>query len=94
MATATIEGGKMSEQIELFTVKESYNLNHLRKLCRDEVKAKYPSPVDEEDYVSYLEFLKDETDLLFAERIRKMADDIENRIYGTQKQVMREVYGK
>lgn len=82
----------MSEQIELFKVEDSYNLANLKKICRDCIKSKYPKPVEEEDYLSYLEFLADETDLLFAEKIRKMADDIEARIYGKQKEVIQEVY--
>lgn len=84
----------MQEQIDLFYIRKSYNLNHLRKICRDEVKAKYPSPMEDEDYVDYLNFLQDESDLLFASRLKDIANEIEERIYGTQKQVMQEVYGK
>ena len=85
--------GKMSEQLDLLKKEESYNLAHLRKICRDFVKAKYPSPVDGEDYLDYLEFIQTESDLEFATRIRKIADQIEERIYGKQKEVIREVYG-
>lgn len=83
----------MSEQLDFFGNRESYNLNNLRKLCRDEVKKKFPSAVDGEDYSEYLKFIGEESDLLFAERLRKVADDIENRILGEQKKVIREVYG-
>ena len=95
MATRIIKKGewRMSEQLDFFGNRESYNLNNLRKLCRDEIKKKFPSAVDGEDYVSYLGFISDESDLLFAERLRKIADDIENRILGTQKEIIREVYG-
>ena len=95
MATRVIKKGewKMSEQLDFFGNRESYNLNNLRKLCRDEVKKKFPAAVDGEDYIEYLNFIADESDLLFCERIRQIADDIENRILGTQKEVIREVYG-
>lgn len=86
-------GEKMSEQLDFFGNKESYNLNNLRKLCRDEIKKKFPSAVEGEDYLEYLEFIGQESDLLFAERLRKIADDIENRILGTQREIIREVYG-
>lgn len=82
----------MQEQIELFDIKKSYNLNHLRKMCRDEVKAKFPSPIDGEDYLDYLTFIGQEADLLFSERLRKIADEIEERILGPQKQLIQEVY--
>lgn len=82
----------MSEQLDFFGNRESYNLNNLRKLCRDEIKKKFPSAVDGEDYVSYLTFISEESDLLFAERLRKIADDIESRILGKQKEVIQEVY--
>ena len=95
METLFIEKGKekMNEQLDFFYGKESYNLSNLKKLCRDEIKKQYPNSIDGEDYVSYLEFINDETDLLFAQRIREMADEIENRIYGKQKKEIQEVYG-
>lgn len=83
---------RMSEQLDFFGNRESYNLNNLRKLCRDEVKKKFPSAVDGEDYLQYLSYIADESDLLFAERLRKIADDIENRILGEQKKIIQEVY--
>lgn len=94
MATRIIKKGewRMSEQLDFFGNRESYNLNNLRKLCRDEVKKKFPSAVDGEDYLQYLSYISDESDLLFAERLRKIADDIENRIFGEQKKIIQEVY--
>ena len=83
---------RMSEQLDFFGNRESYNLNNLRKLCRDEVKKKFPSAVDGEDYLQYLSYIADESDLLFAERLRTIADDIENRILGEQKKIIQEVY--
>lgn len=82
----------MSEQLDFFGNRESYNLNNLRKLCRDEVKKKFPSAVDGEDYLEYLTFIGQEADLLFSERLRKIADEIEEKILGPQKQVIQEVY--
>lgn len=82
----------MVEQLDFFGNKESYNLNNLRKLCRDEIKRQFPSAVDGEDYLQYLSYINDESDLLFAERLRKIADDIENRIFGEQKKIIQEVY--
>lgn len=94
MATRIIKKGewKMSEQLDFFGNRESYNLNNLRKLCRDEVKKKFPAAVDGEDYLQYLEFVGQETDLLFAERLRKIADEIEERILGEQRKIIQEVY--
>ena len=83
----------MSEQLDFFGNRESYNLNNLRKLCRDEIKKKFPSAVDGEDYLEYLTFIGQEADLLFAERLRKIADEIEEKILGPQKKVIQEVYG-
>ena len=82
----------MSEQMDLFEVTESYNLNTLRRMCRDYVKAKYPSPVEDESYTDYLSFINDESDLLFMEKIREIANQIEQRIYGKQKETIKEVY--
>lgn len=82
----------MAEQLDFFGNKESYNLNNLRKLCRDEIKRQFPSAVDGEDYGEYLSYISDESDLLFAQRLRKIADDIENRIFGEQRKTIQEVY--
>ena len=82
----------MAEQMNLFDVKESYNLNTLRRMCRDYIKAKYPSPVEDESYTDYLSFINDESDLLFMEKIREIANQIEQRIYGKQKETIQDVY--
>lgn len=82
----------MVEQLDFFGNKESYNLNNLRKLCRDEIKRQFPSAVDGEDYSEYLEFIGQEADLLFSERLRKIADEIEERILGEQRKTIQEVY--
>ena len=82
----------MQEQIELFDIKKSYNLNNLRKMCRDEVKAKFPSPIDGEDYLDYLAFIQSESNLLFAQRLREVADEIERKEFEPQRQMIQEVY--
>lgn len=84
----------MQEQMMLFQVQESYNLADLKKICREEVKRKFPAPIPDEDYLDYVAFLESETNLLFAERLRKIADEIEKMELGEQKRVIQEVYGK
>lgn len=94
MEAVSIKGEWMQEQMMLFKVEESYNLADLKKICREEVKKNFPAPVQDEDYLDYLDFLESETNLLFAERLRKIADEIENAELGEQKRVIQEVYGK
>ena len=78
----------------LFHIEESYNLVKLKEQCIAYIKDKYPKPVEEEDCDDYAEFIKDESDLEFACRLRKIADQIEKRIYGEQKADIYEVYVK
>ena len=82
----------MGEELTLFEIKESYSLVNLKDLCLRETKEKYPKPMDGEDYEDYVAYLNDESDLLFAERLRKIADDIEKRILEPQKQMIDETY--
>lgn len=77
----------------LFEIKESYNLVKLREQCREEIKNQFP-PVEDECSYEYGEFLKDESDLLFAQRLKEIAQQIEDRIYGKQKQEIQMVYKK
>ena len=84
----------MQEQMNLFQVNESYNLADLKKICKEETKRRFPAPIPDEDYVDYLEFIESETNLLFAERLRKIADEIEKMELGEQKRTICEVYGK
>ena len=82
----------MGEELTLFEIKESYSLINLKDLCLRETKEKYPKPMDGEDYEEWQNFISDESDLLFAERLRKIADDIEKRILEPQKQMIDETY--
>lgn len=83
----------MSEnQLNLFDVKESYSLVNLKDLCLRDTKEKYPKPVDGEDYDEWMAFINDESELLFAERLRKIADEIEKRILEPQSQMIKETY--
>lgn len=82
----------MGEELTLFEVKESYSLVNLKDLCLRETKEKYPKPMDGEDYDEYITYIQDESDLLFAERLRKIADDIEKRILEPQKEMINETY--
>ena len=79
-------------QLDLFDIKESYSLVGLRDLCLKETKKNYPKPVEGEDWEDYISYIEDESDLLFAERLRKIADDIEKRILEPQSQMIRETY--
>jgi len=83
----------MSEnQLNLFEIKESYSLINLRDLCLRETKEKFPNPVEGEEYDDWQAFINDESDLLFAERLRKIADEIEKRILEPQSEMIRETY--
>ena len=79
------------DELTLFKIEDSYSLVGLRDLCIRETKESY-KPVDGQDYDEYLEEVKDEADLLFAERLRKIADSIEKRILEPQSQMIKETY--
>ena len=66
----------MDEERTLFEIKESYSLINLRDLCLRETKERI-KPVDGEDMDEFQAFIRDEADLLFAERLKKIAEDIE-----------------
>ena len=94
MAQRFAERNIMQEQIDLFYAEETFNLGNLRQYCYEYIKRKYPKPVDGEDYSDFLSFLKDESDLMFAEKMRQEADRIEERILGTQKKIIQTLYKK
>ena len=81
----------MSEEWTLFEIKESYSLVGLRDLCIRETKSRL-KPVEGEDMEEFNKEVQDEADLLFAERLRNIADDIEKRILEPQSQMIRETY--
>ena len=82
----------MSEnQLNLFEVKDSYSLVGLRDLCLKETKENYKQ-VDGQDFDEYMEDLHQEADLLFAERLRQIADEIEKRILEPQSKMIKETY--
>jgi len=82
----------MTDEPLLFETKECYNLVGLRDACMVYVKKKYPNPVEDEDYDDYLQMLSDECDLEFCDRMRKMADQIEERILNPLKKQVQETY--
>lgn len=81
----------MDEERTLFEIKESYSLVNLRDLCLRETKERI-KPVDGEDMDEFQAFVRDEADLLFAERLKKIAEDIEKRILEPQSEMIRETY--
>jgi len=81
----------MEGELTLFKMEDSYSLVGLRDLCLRETKERL-KPVEGEDYEEYLEMINDESDLLFAERLRKIADDIEKRILEPQSKMIKETY--
>ena len=94
VATRFIKGGKMSEELDLFYVDESYDLSKLKQICQNITRKKFPTPVDGEDFQDYELFIREETDLLFAQKMREEADRIEQRILGTQKKIIQTLYRK
>ena len=81
----------MIDEPTLFEVKETYSLVGLRDLCLKETKAKL-KPVEGQDLDEFNQEILEEADLLFAERLRKIADEIERRILEPQRQMIRETY--
>ena len=79
------------DELTLFKIEDSYSLVGLRDLCLRETKENYKQ-VDGEDINEFEKELRDEADLLFAERLRKIADDIEKRILEPQSQMIKETY--
>ena len=79
------------DELTLFKIEDSYSLVGLRDLCLRETKENYKQ-VDGEDINEFEKELRDEADLLFAERLRKIADDIEKRILEPQSQIIKETY--
>ena len=79
------------DELTLFKIEDSYSLVGLRDLCLRETKENYKQ-VDGEDFDEFERELRDEADLLFAERLRKIADDIEKRILEPQSQMIQETY--
>lgn len=82
----------MNEEPLLFETKESYNLVGLRESCLSFIKKKYPYPVDGEDLDEFNEFIQQEADLEFCDRMRKMADQIEERILNPLKKKVKDTY--
>ena len=80
------------EQLNLIEVDNTYSLVGLRDACVVFVKRKYPKPAEEESLDEYLQFLKDEADLEFVDRLRKIADQIEAKVLNPMKKDIREVY--
>ena len=70
------------EQLSLMELEDTYSLIGLKESCRVFIKHKYPHAVREESMEEYNEFIEDETDLEFAIRLRKIADQIERQILG------------
>lgn len=81
----------MEREMTLFKMEDSYSLVGLRDLCLREMKEQM-KPIDGEDLDEFIKNIQDEADLLFAERLRKIADDIEKRILEPQRQMIRETY--
>lgn len=82
----------MDEQLDLLQVDDSYSLVGLRDSCTLYVKRKYPKPADEESFEEYVQFLKDEADLEFVERLRRMANQIENRVLNPIRKTAKQLY--
>lgn len=82
------------EDSTLFKLTNSYDIKILKDVCRAEIKKQFPKAVEEEDYSDYLEFIEDETNLLYAQRLREIADEIENRVLKPQKLKIKCLYSK
>ena len=82
----------MDVEMTLFEIGESYSLVGLKDLCLRETKQKFPKPVDGEDWDEYLEFVQQESDLLFAQRLKDIASNIEKRILEPQSKIIKETY--
>lgn len=62
--------------------------------CRKIAKRRYPCQLKAEDRTEYIQLLKDETRLEFAEHLRKLADNIEQNTLKRQKNTINILYEK
>lgn len=84
----------MVEQLELLEVKQTYSLLHLKDMCFDETRKQYPKAVEGELQEEYLEFVRSEAMMLFAQRLRELADDIERKELEPIKKNIKIMYDK
>lgn len=89
-----MRGQGMEEvQLALFSnLENSYSIENLRDKCYLEIKKKYKKPMDCESFDDFCQFIEDETDLLYAYKLKEIAERIENRIYGEQKKIIDQAY--
>lgn len=69
------------QELLLFESNETYSLLGLKDECMEWARKKFPHPVRFEDLWEYQNFLNSEANLEFANRLRKIADDIEKKEY-------------
>lgn len=82
-----------NSQYDLFIMENSYNIAELRNICYKEVR-KTLKQLPNQDEGEYEKEIAEEADLLYAERLRKIADSIEKRILEPQAKEIHAVYGK
>lgn len=80
-------------QYDLFVVEESYNIADLRNICYREIR-KTLKQLPNQDEDEYEKEIAEEADLLYAEKLRQIADSIEKRILEPQAKEIHAVYGK
>lgn len=69
------------QELLLFESDDTYSLIGLKDECLEWARKKYPHPVRFEDLWEYQNFISDEANLEFADRLRKIANDIEKKVY-------------
>ena len=63
-------------------VEDGYSLVNLKRKCRDLILRKFPKKVECEEQHDYLQFIEDEATLEFCDQLRKIADNLEEKVLG------------
>ena len=63
-------------------VEDGYSLVNLKRKCRDLMLRKFPKKVECEEQHDYLQFIEDEATLEFCDQLRKIADNLEEKVLG------------
>lgn len=76
-------GDRAEHKVRKFIdVTQMHDWSELYKSCREEIKKRFPKPVQDEEYDDYLQMIEDETALEMAEQFKKIAEQLEKIVLG------------
>ena len=79
--------------MDLLKIEESYNLRTVEEDSRNAVKKRF-KPCEEQSIEEYEQELEDEIRLEIAYRLRKIADQLEEKALKEQRQTIRLIYNE